>query len=535
MFNADSDIFIDIDENPLNPVTNNVNGACVTIEYPYSANATVTLGTHSNTASTIQSGSAGVNHIKKVWHYENGMSDHLLATLTVQANAGYILQAPFAIVEPDEGFEDSFYVGVQWFQGISGWYTTIRYSETTSSQSFSACDFNNKFNIGFTINPENTSTSNTVTNVALNGKIGAKGGEVPIKVLGDADTQYTISAQNTTSNDYYNWDGTYGSSVASEAGTIPASGIGAHLLTVPEASTSSDVDIIITSVGGATLGADVPTSAGGLKVSQHGTNTVDIALLTETSSNFGTLPSELSITRPIRYSGDTYETPKVNTITFRAKAPNASNKLAMSSKGSKLKSGMYISGNNIPNNTVIKQIKGDYVILNKNTEGAIDHSLKCFTKAGNVLPFSFTVLPNSSPNTLNVNSSNKHGGSVWGLQKKVVQQVDGNQLGASSLVVLDTNGIFPFMVVTGTGIPSNTTVNSVSYSTNTITLNQAHSGVIDEDDIAFGGKGNPNIAIEQLSVEKKSDNIIISGYLNVSKLDNTSKIYMFIDDMITVT
>lgn len=535
VFNADSDIFIDIDENPTNPVTNDVFGVCTRIKYPYvdSSKGTAVLNIFDGTSSDIQVGDASNDHIKKVWRYENDMSNHLLAQLTVTPASGFHITGGYINVEPAVGLENSLEVNYTHSSTSSEFY--IRYTQTEASQSLNACDLLNMVNIGYTVAADSVSTTNTVHGVSTNATLSARGGSTEIKVLGDADTQYDVTVRNGTTNDYYNWDGTYGASSASATGTIGSNGTRVHRLHIPASNSAVDYNIILSSVGGSTLASGVPISVGDMQIKQYGMKTLTVRAKTEVPGNFGTIsPSSLSIKRPTRYSGDSYTKNEIKTAIIKGKTDGSSTRVKLTSLDPNLKAGMRVMGDNIPHGTVIKKVDSNLMVLSNAVDLSAVQNIQCKTEATDTVPFSFTIPPNSTPNTLSVNTSNVHRKSIWGFNN-VTTEVDSNQIGTTALVVTDSRGILDGMSVTGDNIPTSTTVSSVDYSTHEVTLNQAHTGVVDRARVFFKGANNPSVSVAHIDAEMSGSNVIISGYLIVPKVDNSAKVEVFLDDIITVT
>lgn len=528
-FSADSDIFVDIDESQIDPVVNSVYGACIDVEYPFPVNATATVvGLTGTTVTQNQVGDATTPANWTVTRYENEMLSTLLFTATITPASGYHLSgAPSVELANNASLPNNFNVS-QAINGSSG-VVTVTYTETASSQSLTPCEFGNKVYINYTVLADSVTSTGTVHGVNVNSGLGRGGGGVEIKINGDSSAQYNIAVKNTTSNEYYNWDGTWVSGSTSKTDTISNGGINTHVVVIPSATSNVDHDITLSSVSGSTLGSSVPVNAGDLQIKQYGATTMAVSLLTNDTTQYGALPSAISVTRPTRYTGDRYYSPKTTFGVVKGKTSGSSTRVILSSLDKKVESGMLVLGDNIPHNTTVKSVERSTMVLSAAVNISTTQVLKCYSNTADIIPISFQVQPNG--NTLSVNSAIKPSSILWGADN-VKTKVSGNHIASSTILLADNSGIVDSMSVTGAGISANTTVSSVDYS-GLVTLDQAHTGPTDGSDIYFKSL-NPQVEVAYLNVEEAAGNITIKGYLLAPMLHGV-KVQLYLDDIINVT
>jgi len=538
-FVADSDIYIDIDENPNNVVTNDVYGVCTKIDYPYSANATVTITANpdgSTTVDDIQTGDASNNWIKKLTRYGDdiGAWTGLVVLQITPATDYHLVGTPTVQVTTPPGVEGLF----QTLASSDGLvYITHKPSEAT--QSLTPCELGNIIYIDYTIEADAVTSTDTIHGVSSPPSTTTYGGGLDIVVNGDAGAQYDITVQRPDGGgwDYYNWDGTYVSSSASETGTIGSNGTFTHTAHIPSSSSNVTYSITISSVGGSTLGPDVPTLVTDKKIYQYGKYTSLITAITDDTAQYGTIPASIpeggSIIRPIRYDNDPYGTYKSKQAVVKGKTSGSSTRVRLSTSDPSLKAGMIITGKGIPYDTTILNITKGTITLSNSVDLSATQNMICYTNKADTVPFSFTITPNSTPNTLSVNTSNDHYKSVWGIKRKQTT-INGDQAGSTSLIVNDSHGIRYLQTPIGNGL-SNVSVVSVDYSTHTVTLNQAHTGVVDGDTVTFKGMKNPDVSVAYIEAQQAGDDIKIKGYLTVPKLEASAPIHIFLDDIINAT
>jgi hypothetical protein len=543
-FDADTTINIDIDENPDNPVTQNISGVCARVQYPHSPNSELTVTSAAETVTNQQDGSSPtVPWVKAYKHYQNDLQNFLMFRLIVNPDPGYTILNPTITPSADiEGTLQAFSTNISTPTTGDNKIFTIYYTAPNGANFYTPCEFGNLFTIDYTEQLIDTVDTNTIHGVNVSNPIGYQGGETTVTVAGAVNTQYTMTIQNATTSHWYNFAaGLFQSGAANLAGDTGSKGVQETNIRIAGGDTSVDYNIVLTSRGSSTLQSGVPTSNGDLQIKQYGTNTITVTPLSEESGDFNTYsPATIAIKRPIRFTGDSYTDNEVNVVTVNGVTKGSSTKVDIISRDPnitrRLESGMRVTGSGIPHNTTIKDVgtsARNYITLSTAVNLTSATRLNCAKNITDVVPISFTIPPGSGK-TLAVNSSNNHDNSVWGF-RDVLTSANTDQIGSTSLKVNNSHGILENMAVTGTGIPANTIVSSVSYKAHTITLNQAHSGVANNHRMLFTGANNPKVKPIHVDVALDSPNIIITGYLNVPKITNSARVWLHLDSMITVS
>jgi len=541
-FDANATVNIDIDENPDNPVTANVSGVCTRVQYPHSPNSTLTVTSAAETVTNQQTGSSPtVPWIKAYKHYQNDLQNFLVFKLVVNPDSGYTILNP--TITPSADIEDV----LGYFQHYvstpttgDGKVFTIRYTAPDGANFYTPCEFGNLFTIDYTEQLIDIVDTNTIHGVNVSSPIGYQGGEATVTVVGAVNTPYTMTIQNATTNHWYNFASSlFQPSAANLTGNTGTRGVQETQVRILGGDTSVNYNIVLASSGGSTLQSGVPTSNGDLQIKQYGTNSLTITPLSEESGDFGTYnPTTLVVKRPIRFTGDSYVDNQVRVVVVNGITNGSSTKVDIVSGNAfrQLKAGMRVTGSGIPYNTTIKDTgttARSYITLSTAVNLTSVTKLRCAENVSDVVPFSFTIPPGGGK-TLAVNTSNDHDNSIWGF-KDVLTSANTDQLGSTSLKVNNSHGILENMAVTGTGIPANTTVSSVSYKAHVITLNQAHSGVTNNHRMTFKGANNPSVKPINIDVALDAPNIVVTGHLNVPKLANSARAQILLDDMITVS
>ena len=560
--NANSDINIDIDESSINPVINNVSGACINMSYPLSANsnAVVTPGSGATETIAVAGVTSTLNRVVNLFKSENSLVSYLLGTLTVTASAGYTIQDASMLLDIPPELDGSYSVVVS---GTSAAKTfKVFYTETPSSLSFTPCSFNNVASISYTVLADQVTSTGGVHGVITDSDIGFTDKEVIVKVFGDPGASYTlaIKKEHTSAADG-NYDfGTktfVTSSTTDKTATIPASGSSKHPILIPQlGSGTNEYSVIVGSSGGSVLASGVPTAVGDHKITQHGQGSLSLRPATWWSTEFGSMPAALVIKRPVRFKGDAYITKKPRTAITNGTTNGNSKTVKIDKYNKSIKSGMYAIGSNIPSGTVINKISGNIMQLSASV------SLPSFTKITakennpNVMPFSFTITPGSG-RTLAVNASNKHVDSIWGLRdvshKSIAQTQIANYSSSAPYVgqnfAMDSiSGVVVGMVVTVPDLPNIFTdecvVNHIVPSkpslngaeTYTLYVSRMFTTALPSSSmINFTGKTNPKCRVTEVTAVQNGANVVIDGFVEAPEISSGTALEVRVDEIINVT
>jgi hypothetical protein len=548
---ADTDIFIDIDENTNNPVTNEAYGACLNINYPDVANSNVGIVVDSDgltTETLMTSGNASVNWVKRYTRYDSDMGlFYSYATMTITAATGYhLVSIPSVLQTPSMAGGGGFSSGA-FMNGNSTVATiSITYSSTPTSLSTTPCQSPTTVFVDYDTQQDAGYGTNGIHGVMVNTQISQFGGSFDIKVNGDEGAKYDVSLQNKSNSDYYDWDGTFSSGVTTDEGII-VNGSSTKSVIIPRSDSAVNYDIIIASVEGSVLGSNIPVSAGQLQMKQYGRNLLTIKPTTYNSSRFGTLNSadHIEVSRPVRYDGDNYEVGVSERISIKGKTIGSSTTVSLSSLSKSLKAGMVVVGENIPHHTLIDKIYKDNIYVSNPVNLPVSQVITCYTNNSDLVPFSFTITPNN--NTLSIASGVNPFRNVFGLGDKVSsKQNSGITTVAATpqnIVLQSTLGILPGMSLKSTFAsggsfisyfsPHEATVTSVTNLTSIVVSHSLTTSMPNQTLIWFSGAGNPSVSLEEIKVEASGLNVVVRGYLLVPKLENTSTVEIYLDNIIT--
>lgn len=534
VYNAAKTISLGITESLLKPVigTSTTNTAAVILDYSYSANVGVTITKPSDVAQTnITSGSSSSNHVKKFSITQNGLKDYELVKLTIDPSSSYHLISNYGSIPNSNGFRT-----VSKKNSDGTWDFSVKYTEPTGSNYSSPTSLikTPRALINYAVKADSTSTTKQVKRVTATQKIPNYGGGSEIVVTGDINSEYTIAIRNATTGYYYQWNGLWASGSATQAGNLGASGINYHSLPISASATTTLYNVVLAAVTGSTLGSGVPDAAGELQITQYGSNTLTIGLASVDTGDYGTLPDDITVVRPIRYDGDPYLSLVGTTINFTGKTRGSSKRLMIDRFFNGLQPGMYVVGTGIPHNTTVTGVGDGVLLLSVAVNISSTTSFKAVPSNADNVPYSFTVVPNSSSNDLEPNASNNHNTSIWGFNNVTTKCTQNEQAGSTSITVTNANGILRNMTATGGQLGANIVVTAVNYKTNVVTTN-SHGAISNTNAVYFKGANNPKVKSTHIAATQSGVNVVVSGYIHAPVVDNTANVEIFIDDIINAT
>ena len=403
----------------------------------------------------------------------------------------------------------------------------------------------------------NRVADNTITTTDIPSAAPYYGGAIPITVYGTSGAKYRIYVQKKTSltdaatvaSGYYNWPDAKFSTVDVSGennqlvGTIDANGRNRHVVKLPEVTSDTRYDVYLDNVTTgtrATLGSSIPTVDGDASITQYGTRTATFAPTTYDASLYGTLPANVTITRPYSYDGVIGKAVYYETKVTSGPASSASTRLilqktkAATRKMQGIKAGQYVIGSGVAHNTTVVDIKENIVTLSAAATVTAGTVLTFVKANAAVKPFSFAIVENGDGDDLSATAGKTLENHVGGFRTSFVAAANGAR--TNSTVVLDsTVGIYAGMSVSGDDIPEGTVVSSVTNST-TIVLDRTVT-VTDDQPLGFSGGDYANSGIKiidmQLNVAGAPTVATISGYLRVDRIDNTITHPIYIDNIIT--
>ena len=566
--------YVDIDEDPSNPpvlATSKHRDVCIKTEYVYDSNHTVSVVNISDITETVLND--GTSTGQTLNRHNGNVNDNVstkIAEFTFVRDAGYYYQAlptvSFGNIGNDYSNAYSYQINsITYGSGlITGFKVAIYYTPPSIvDPAGGLCELGHEAVIRFRLAPVVTQTTNTITKLQFTDKIGVNGGSHSIKVSGIVGTQYAINTYKTSGTGsssaaggdaYFDYkQNKYVSSnpVGSNTNnnfTIGTKGYTYSSLSIPASAADARYEIFLTSVASSTV-SGVPDSAGetGGNILQYGQKTITFGPSTGTASNFGTLPSAITITRPdTSQFGERYSNYK-KTKTYYCQV-QGSNEVRGSSKGTSstrlvlndnsknniIKAGWHVFGTGIPYNTTVTKIDGNTVTLSQ-AATANNTTLNFYKNTSEINLFSFTITPNS--NVLNPTSSKtvEDDGLTKIAGAAATVKVNTNAaLGASTTLTLDsTDDLAIGMTAAGTGITGTPTISSITNG-QSIVLSESEE-IADDVAMTFTGGTGKDFTVLDESVTKVGSNIVITGALLVKDIEETMTINVNIDNLITVS
>ena len=380
------------------------------------------------------------------------------------------------------------------------------------------------------------------------------GGSVGCHVVGFPGSPYQISFQKKASvtsdvtaatGGYYNFgtnqfqDDEYwlSSSIPTDTGTA----LQTHSIILPTATSQTRFYfMLLPTVDGVTsiFDGSVPVDPGQASLIQEGVQTLTITPITNNAGNFGAMPSNVTVTKSALYQNSGYVQNYKQDISLRGgTGGSSSTRLVLSktygSSYANIVPGMIISCTGIAHNTTVSKIV-DNVVTMSGANTIADNSYIEFIDARTVTPFSFTITPNG--NTLNVNTANNPLSQVGG-SKEFKTTVSSTAAKTTTHTLASTQGIVPGMVAIGGSIGrhgGNGTVASITNGT-TVVFNDVQSLVSGEKIRFTNGNVRGQIDLRSAKAEKVGSNIVISGYVRSSSVNETAQLRIYIDPLITVS
>tara|TARA_R110001583_G_scaffold27657_2_gene98616 strand:+ start:2195 stop:4231 length:2037 start_codon:yes stop_codon:yes gene_type:complete len=568
-------LYVDIDErtdNPLIPSSGAITNLCLEAHNVFNSNQTVT---HTSLLSTVTianvaTGSSGVNTRKKISGYITGDQTVDVASVKFEADTGYALQVEalssyfnmptmasnyqngaWSTQEPVTVYEDGVLTEVTFV--IS--YTPIS-SAAGLPESF-LCDQGVTWTTSmYPYFIPVGSTTSSIDDVVFESSATSLGGGKSIKVFGTVGAAYAVSVQKKTSltstvtagtAGHYNFiTGEFQDAETTYERTIGVNGVSNHTYILPVATADTRYDITISGLVDAvqtTLAAGVPTQAGDAIVTQYGVATLTITPVTNTASNFGTLPADVAVTKAISFTGSGYSRNyKATTVLTGGTGGSSSTRLVMDKNPNQATviAGMTVTGTGVTHLATVVSVKDNIITLSAASTIANSTTLS-FSDTLSLVPFSFTVVPNATPDALSVTAgvgASSATGGLGAFQTSCALTATKTR----THVFASTLGIVPGMVVTGR--PGNTialavdagvdlTVASVTNAATAVL--SASVSMISGDLFSFSSANtSSSVELHSMQVTKVGSNILITGYLDVNNIGETAQVRIYIDPLITV-
>ena len=445
---------------------------------------------------------------------------------------------------------DETIVGTQ----VTGFVVTISYTPPSSDvlpDPSDFCGLKHNFTINYDLLPEQgVADDYDVKSVSVNSKAAHRGGTHPITVRGKVGSKYKIAVkQNTSLTDtttpssgYYNWDTGLFTTIDTlnntYVGTIGSNKKSVHYLMLPNITTDARYDVILTNNTTETLHSRVPTKSGDKTITQYGVRTLTLAPTTLVEANFGDMPDSVSVSQPVRYDGDKYQASPYRPYEYQAaETSSASTRLVLSKRRDldKIKVGQYVVAPGIIGHVTVAAKKENVITLSAAaTIASVGTDILFINNNSSILPFSFVMVENAGGDDMSATASVILEDKIGGFNG-ILTKVNGDVTSAKIINVDSSRGILVGMIVSGVGIPEDTRVSSITNATRIVVGGDCT--IADDAQLTFDSlKINRGVkAIGMNLVVAGAPTVsTITGYLIISRIDNTVTHPLYIDDIITV-
>lgn len=517
------------------------------------------MGAASLTETVKDNGvSSGTTHYAFSGTVDEGKST-LVAELTFTATgARFYKYEPSVSFENLKEFEGDYFTEIASTRSsgsISSFVVKVFYSPNTRTavSDEEVSKLGHLLNINYVLQDKTTAVTNTIYGVNYPDKMPYTGGDFTISVLGTVGAKYTISLEKkeSTTSTLTDTNGRYDFSTDSFAdtgaallGTIGSTGITRHYAVLPLVTADTRYDIVIEGAGSptASLGSNVKTLPEANTITQYGSRTLTISPVEYSSgtSSYGTLPSNITITRPVIYSGAKYVLQSHKKINAEGGTNGVSStRLVLNRPNENIVGGMVVTGAGVTHGSTVKNnIKG---VVTLSTASTIDADTFLGFSANNsaYVPFTFTIPPNS--NTLNVTAGAPGNlkAPIGGL-KNIKISTNAAVSEATGMRLDDTKGLAVGMSVSGDGIRLNTdgtdpTIESITNGTD-IVVSQTQNGFDTATSLTFSAAPvASSTSIDFIQANKVGSNIVIQGYVKVGSIAANITLPLDLDSIITAS
>jgi hypothetical protein len=481
----------------------------------------------------------------------------LVAELTFTATGTrFYKYEPSASFENLKEFEGDYFTEITSTRSsgsISSFVVKVFYSPNTRAavSDEEVSKLGHLLNINYVLQDKTTAVTNTIYGVNYITEMPRVGGDFIISVLGTVGAEYTIGLEQKSALDsnitasHHNFSTlAFGAAQDKASGTIGSNGISRHSAVLPLVTADTRYDIVIEGAGSptASLGSNVKTLPEANTITQYGSRTLTISPVEYSSgtSSYGSLPSNITIQRPLKHEGHKYSSSKHKKFTADGGTGGVSSaRLILNKPDPRIVGGMIVTGAGVTHGTtVVDNIMG-VVTLSVASTIAADTTLGFTENNSAYAPFTFTILPNS--NTLNVTAGAPGNlkAPIGGL-KNIKISTNAAVSEATGMRLADTKGLSVGMSVSGDGIRLNTdgtdpTIESITDGTD-IVVSQTQNGFGTATSLTFSAAPvASSTSIDFIQANKVGSNIVIQGYVKVGDIAANITLPLDLDSIITAS
>ena len=399
--------------------------------------------------------------------------------------------------------------------------------------------------INYELTARTTALTNRITGVGYSRAVSSDAQEGVVRVTGTANTKFKFRLTRSDGSFYsFNAKSFNATPIAYRTLETDSTGMKNVYYSLPRTTGDNQV-YTIEIIGDADYGS---TLAAGLSeqhyFTKYGTKTLTITPTTADASLYGDLPGNVTITRPVYYTGSRHSRSKYVSVTATGGTAGASNvNITLEKPNQNIYAGMIasaISGTNIipHNTTVVRQVREGVIKLSNAVTLAAGTEITFTDGKSDHVPFSFTVVPNGSGDALSVNSgfAATRALAIAGLND--VEILTNGSASEREITLDNVTGLAVGMKVSGSNVSKdiygeNPVITSIT-GTNRVTVNVSQNAVKDNAQLTFSSSSLGSSRLEFVDAVVSGSNIVIQGYIRAGRIDTSASLPLHLDNIITV-
>jgi hypothetical protein len=400
--------------------------------------------------------------------------------------------------------------------------------------------------INYQLAAKTTALTNRITGVGYSRAVSSDAQEGVVRVTGTANTKFKFKLTRSDGSFYsFNAKSFDATPIAYRTLETDSTGIKNVYYSLPRTTGDNQiytVEIIGDADSGSTLAAGLSEQH---YFTKYGTKTLTIIPTTADASLYGDLPGNVTITRPVYYTGSRHSRSKYVSVTATGGTAGASNvNITLEKPNQNIYAGMIasaISGTNIipHNTTVVRQVREGVIKLSNAVTLAAGTEITFTDGKSDHVPFSFTVVPNAAGDALSVNSDFERDRfkAIGGLAQ--VNILTNGAPDGKTITLDNVTGLAVGMPVSGSNVSKDSdgqapVITSI-INTTQVTVSVAQDAVQDKTFLTFSSSSLGSSKLEIIDAVVSDSNIVIQGYIRAGRIDTSASLPLHLDNIITVT
>jgi hypothetical protein len=399
--------------------------------------------------------------------------------------------------------------------------------------------------INYELTARTTALTNKITGVGYSRAVSSDAQEGVVRVTGTANTKFKFRLTRSDGSFYsFNAKSFNATPIAYRTLETDSTGMKNVYYSLPRTigdNQTYTVEIIGDADSGSTLAAGLSEQH---YFTKYGTKTLTITPTTADTSLYGDLPDNVTITRPVYYTGSRHSRSKYVSVTATGGTAGASNvNVTLEKPNQNIYAGMIasaISGTNIipHNTTVVRQVREGVIKLSNAVTLAAGTEITFTDGKSDHVPFSFTVVPNSGGDALSVNSGFAAARTLAIAGLDDVEILTNGSVNEREITLDNVVGLAVGMKVSGSNVSKDTygenpVITSI-IDTTRVTVNVPQNAVKDNAQLTFSSRSLGSSRLEFIDAVVSAPNIVIQGYIRAGRIDTSASLPLHLDNIITV-